>query len=925
MALTTTTKQYPKREIDNIQFAISAPDDIVKKSVCEITTHKLNGAGSLYDQRMGPMEHDESCVSCGLPMKDCPGHSGHINLNHVVAHPMFHRYITNVLKCCCVKCHRLVVTADHLNLEGVLKYHRQNRFEKVVSILEKIDYCYHCQSPKPRVSYQQKTSEIMMTYSKKKFVMGDVEIKAILDDLPDDDVALLGFNPTFMHPKNLMLSVLEVLPPRARPYIISDNVACDDDLTIALGEIHKANKLLADDSLTTSKRDKALQTLKFRIKTMFNNSQAKARSASGKALKCIKSRLGGKEGLIRKNLMGKRRDFSGRDVISADPLARTDEVIIPPEIATNLTFPETVNDLNREVLQKILDDGRANYVIKPDGSRINLKYATFKRGTRLCWGDKVVRNGKLIEPFKVDFLRPLKPTPFALQAGDKIQRNGALISEIILPEKKILKLENGDILERWLQNDDITIFNRQPTLHSGSMLGKRIVVRPGRTIRFNLASCKSFNSDFDGDEMNIFPAQSIESKLEIMELSCTRNKIMTSKSSKNVICLHQDSLLGPYLMTRDDQDLGRERFFDICMRGDSLDRTEWSASFILDSLHHIEHIMQEHGATFPLYSGKSLISLMLPRTLNYTRQTDARKDEPVVKIVKGVMLQGAVNKSVLGQAHNSLVHVLYKEYGKDIAINFIDNCQFITYQYLLHRSFSIGLQDCITTISEKTESITYKCFLEAKEAEENIAHPSVRELRVCSILNKARDMSQKLARDQLAQSDNGFVATVSAGSKGEYFNITQIMSMLAQQQHMGKRIQKVLNRGKRALPHYPFTGMTLEQEFESAGFIRNSFLKGLNPQEFVWHAVSGREGISDTALKTASSGYLQRRLSKLMENVTVQYDQTVRMTDGNVIQWNYGRDGMSRTEVSWCGDDVFFCDVSRIADRLNNDFELRDE
>lgn len=282
-------------------------------------------------------------------------------------------------------------------------------------------------------------------------------------------------------------------------------------------------------------------------------------------------------------------------------------------------------------------------------------------------------------------------------------------------------------------------------------------------------------------QMNIFLPQELDSVAELVTLATTRHKIMTSQSTKNIICVSQDPLLGMYLLTCVDKDFGREKFFDICMKGEFIDEKgivkSWTTQYILDGLDHIDRVMKSHGKNFPLYSGKSLVSLMLPKTLDYTRKNDARSDEPIVRIVKGVLLEGAINKANIGSGHNTLIHVIYKEYGKDVAINFIDNAQFIPIQYLLHRSFSIGIQDCITSISDKTESLAYSCFIEAKEVSGEITHPKIKELKTCAILDKSRDKAQKMAKDQMCGTDNGFVSTVTSGSKGEFFNITQITSM----------------------------------------------------------------------------------------------------------------------------------------------------
>jgi len=423
--------------------------------------------------------------------------------------------------------------------------------------------------------------------------------------------------------------------------------------------------------------------------------------------------------------------------------------------------------------------------------------------------------------------------------------------------------------------------------------------------------------------MNVFLPQELDARAELMNLSTTMHNIMSSQSTKNIICITQDSLLGSYLLTKDDRDLGRDMFFDICMKGDN-----WSSSFILDRIKHIRKVMKEFNKSFPIFCGKSLFSLMLPKNFNYTKKNDVRKDEPVVKIVKGVLIEGALAKSNLGQAHNSIIHVLHKEYGMQYAIDFINNCQFISNQYLIHKGFSIGIKDCVAEdeLQEKTEDIAYKCFIEAKTTETTISHERIRELKIISILDKARDMSMILAKKKL-KPDNAFISTVTSGSKGEYFNITQITSMLGQQMHMGKRMQKTLNRGKRTLPHYPKENLTIEQEFESQGFIKHSFLHGLNPQEFIWHAVSGREGCSNTSLQTANSGYIQRKMVKVLEDVQVKYDGTVRNTNNWVVQWSYGGDGFDREKCSFLNStgNVFFSDVSRIAERLNNDFELKQE
>ena len=494
-----TTKVFQYKDISSIQFGILSPEEIIERSVCKVDNSKFVGPNSVYDPRMGSMEQDDKCVTCGLSPKECPGHSGYILLNTYILHPMYLRQITNFLKCLCFKCHRVVLSEDHLKLDGILKYQTESRFDKIVEKLEKIDSCYYCKSPKPKIAFQQKTSDISMKFKDKKIVLKEIEIKNIFDHMTNEDIKLLGFKPEFMHPKNLVLSVLPVIPPRARPYVMADNVTCDDDITTQYVEIVKANRNLVDENTNESKKDKIIQTLNFRIKTLMNNSQGKARHTNGRPLKGIKERISGKDGLIRSNLMGKRRNQSGRSVISADPTLRTDELVVPEKIARNLTIPEVVTTFNKEYLQKLIDDGKANFVIKDGGkTKINLSYAMYKKGTQLLWGDKVIRNGRILIPFRNEF----KETEFKnykkefeLLEGDLIDRNGDIISAIEVSKKRQFKIEIGETVERHLKNGDVILFNRQPTLHRGSMLAKRIIIRGNKTFRFNLASTKSFNAD----------------------------------------------------------------------------------------------------------------------------------------------------------------------------------------------------------------------------------------------------------------------------------------------------------------------------------------------------------------------------------------------------------------------------------------------
>ena len=270
------------KEIGYIQFGLYSSEEVIKNSVCKITNNKLTGEGSVYDERMGTLEFSKNCPSCGKENKECPGHFGHIELNFPIIHPMYYRTVVNFLKCFCTKCDKFLLTEEHLQLDGILKYQKEARFNKILEKVEKVDICYHCNAPKSKIVFMSIEGNIYYVVKKTKILVNEDDIKKIFDTIDDSTVKLLGFDPSIMHPKNLILTTIPILPPISRPYIVTDEVTCDDDLTIQYLEIIKANKSLEDKTINEIKFQKSIQTLKFRLKTLMNNSNGRARHSNGK-------------------------------------------------------------------------------------------------------------------------------------------------------------------------------------------------------------------------------------------------------------------------------------------------------------------------------------------------------------------------------------------------------------------------------------------------------------------------------------------------------------------------------------------------------------------------------------------------------------------------------------------------------------------
>jgi DNA-directed RNA polymerase beta' subunit len=318
-----------------------------------------------------------------------------------------------------------------------------------------------CDTIQPKYVFSSTEKIIYMVFKNEgtRIVLSETEVRKVLTNIRDEDIRLLGFDPQYCHPKNLILTVLPVMPPVCRPYLVAENTTCDDDLTIQYIEIIKANKHLGDPTLNELRKQKYTQIIKFRIKCLFNNDQGSSKHSNGRPLKGIKKRLTGKEGLLRGNLLGKRVDKSARTVIGPDPTLRTDEIAIPQHFADTLSYPVRATKYNINKVYKWIDQGMVNFLLKDNGqTRINMKYAQYKQGTRLQYGDYVVKK----KTGKVEMITAEKQL-FSLEEGDKIVRNGEMMKDIVYNTSKPVSIQIGDVVERKMIDNDILLLNRQPT------------------------------------------------------------------------------------------------------------------------------------------------------------------------------------------------------------------------------------------------------------------------------------------------------------------------------------------------------------------------------------------------------------------------------------------------------------------------------
>jgi len=890
----------PLRQVKAIQLGVLSPTVIKATSVLQAQT--INGKevaagvslnetydpitqqpvyGGLADERLGNIYNPED-----------PGQFGHLDLARPVYHVGFIGTVLLVLKCVGFHSHRLLKhrPEDQAAIAEAQKLHKLDRLRAMAAICSKlsqdvnggaqpqyrrigvriqVDFTGRVSKWKKRANADEPLNDEDLEAQEDELLEGAMErgkrdLRAsealyILADLSDDDCRLLGFNPVFARPDWLIIQSLPIPPPHVRPSIsMSSTQRCEDDITHLLATIVKTNKAVqfaVNRGEAVHAVDQYVLALQMNCAALIDNGLPyipRAKQRSGKFLKTFKQRLVGKEGRVRGNLMGKRVDFTARSVITADPNLSIDQVGVPISIAKTLTVPERVTEYNLERMRALVTTGcedhpGANYIVKGT-VRKDLRYAS---------------------------------------ASD-------------------IAVRVGDIVERHLDNDDVVLFNRQPSLHKMSIMGHRVRVLPWSTFRLNLSVTTPYNADFDGDEMNMHVPQSLAARTEAEQFMMVNKVIVSPQSNRPVMGIVQDALLSSSLMTRRDVFIGKEMLMNIMMWIE-----DWNGRppFSMPRPAIMVPTPGRGGQYTPYWTGKQVFSLAVPLgvNMNHTRSNghpdkesfaDMTPLDTWVQIDNGQVLSGTMDKKTLGTGGGGLVHVVCNDRTPEVARVMFNNIQKVANYWILHRSFTVGVGD--TVADKRTLETVYETLSQAKRDVAELVQKGQRgelemtpgrtmqetfEDLVNVRLNAARDTAGQSAEASLTLT-NSFKGTVAAGSKGSFLNIAQIMACVGQQNVDGKRIPYGFDR--RTLPHFAKDDLGPE----SRGFVENSYLKGLSPQEFFFHAMGGRVGLIDTACKTAETGYIQRRLVKALEDVSARYDGTVRNGRGEIIQFLYGEDGM---------------------------------
>ena len=684
------------------------------------------------------------------------------------------------------------------------------------------------------------------------------------------DCELLGLDPAEGRPEMFVWQFVPAPPVCIRPSVAQEIGSNEDDLTTKLAEIVYVNGLIKA-ALTMGQPIQTImeqwEYLQLQIAMYVNSTiPGLSRPGFGKSIRGICQRLKGKQGRFRGTLSGKRVDFSGRTVISPDPNLGVDQVAIPLLVAKNLTYPERVQAHNLERMRQCVRNGTtvwpgAQQVIRPD-ARAEGGEEGWKQSLKFGDRDRVARNLRL-----------------------------------------------GDIVERHLVDGDIVLFNRQPSLHRLSIMSHLVKVRPWRTFRLNECVCGPYNADFDGDEMNLHVPQSEEARAEALTLMGVKHNLATPKNGEPIIAATQDFISAAYLLSSKDMFFDRKTFTYLCMH------------MIVDADTHLDLPPPAIVKPRALWTGKQVFGMLMrpnkqsPVRVNLDAKCREYKARPGqcpdmdpndawLVIRNSEVMCGRMDKSTIGSGKkDSVFYVILRDFGPDYAVTAMNRLARLCARQLTLRGFSIGVGDVfpIGRLIESRDKLVRDAYEKCDKLIETFKQGKLDkapgcdmeqtlEISISGILSKVRQQVAQQCVDTLSR-NNVPLTMANSGSKGLHINVAQMVACVGQQIIGGERVPDGFQ--DRSLPHFHKNA----PQPPSKGFVRNSFYTGLRPTEFFFHAISGREGLVDTAVKTAETGYMSRRLMKSLEDLSTQYDDTVRTSSGGIVQFQFGADKLDPLDM----------------------------
>ncbi len=828
------------KKIDAIRFKMLSPSAIKKMAVAKIVTPELYDRegypvdGGLMDIRMGVIDPGLRCKTCGGRLKECPGHFGYMDLARPVLHIKYIDTILKFLRSTCHQCGRVLVED-----------------EKVKKHLENVARAEQERRYKVKKNLISAFSNSIKTI--KKCPHCEAKQKKITIEKPstilEDGKRLtpIQIKARLERISDQDAKALGLDPQFARPEWMVLDVLAVPPVTIR-------------PSITLESGERSEDDLTHKLSDIVRINQRLFENINAGAPEIIIEDLW--------DLLQYHVTTFFDNSISSVPVARH-------------RSGQPLKTLTERIKSK---EGRFRHNLA--GKRVNFSARTvISADPKIKFnevGVPVIVAKELTIPEKVtewniNWLKELiEKGPENYPGANYVIRPDGKKKRITEETKEILleELQPGYVVERHIVDGDICIFNRQPSLHRMSIMCHHVKILPGRSFRLNPAVCTPYGADFDGDEMNLHIPQTEEARAEAEILMSVQHHIISPKNGLNIIGSIEDAISGLYLLTK-KVELTKEEAVELLI----------GAGIYNAKMRNFKDKV----------SGKEVFSVVLEDDFSFV---GVSKDGNLVKIKNGQLVEGVIDKSLVGEDNGQLIREIYARYNDDYGIDFLSKIFRLGIATLLKSGFTIGISD--SDIPEKVDKKNEELVEAAKkEVDELIKQynqgkleqlpgntlEETLELKITEVLNKVRNDISKHVSSSVDE-NNPVIIMANSGAKGNLLNVAMMSSCVGQQAMRGKRIKG--NYSGRALSIFKKGDLSPEAH----GFIEKGYKKGMAPYEYFFGAMTGRDALMDVALRTPKSGYLYRRLANALQDLRIEYDSTVRDAEKSIVQFRYGEDGI---------------------------------
>lgn len=829
------------KKVDNIRFSLFSPQQIKKIANVKVVTPELYDKegypveGGLMDTRLGVIDPGLRCRSCNGKLKECLGHFGYIELGRPVLHISYMKAIYIFLQSTCKDCGRLLLP------EETIKRYAEK---------------YEAYKKSGRIGGIQKINKVVRAATRGVHKCPHCKVK--LETVKFEKPSTFYEEMKRVTPIEI-LERFEKIPDIDCGLIGADPVAARPEWMIL--SVFSIPPVTMRPSITLETGERAEDDLTHKLSDIVRINQRLFENINAGAPEIIVEDLWD---LLQYHVT----TFFNNDIAQVPPARHRSGQPLK-------TITERIKSKEGRFRHNLAGK-RVNYaartVISPDPKiELNEVGIPLLIAMELTVPERVTEwNLEWLKSFVANGPKKYPGANYVLD-GTKKKKISPETQEVILNE-----LIPGQVVERHLLDGDVAIFNRQPSLHRMSIMCHKLRVLPGRSFRLNPSVCNPYNADFDGDEMNLHIPQTEEARAEAEILMEVETQIMSPKHGLNVIGCIEDAVTGNYLLTDENTVLPKS------------DAVPLLLSIGFDDIEKLKNFKKN-------VTGREIFSALLPEDMNFVYET--------VVIENGKLIAGQIDPKTIGEGNGTLLRDIHRKYTEEQCVQLFGYIFKLGIAYLMRRGFTIRTADAdipeeirakakavITTAMEEVDDIVAQFAQKKLKPFSGKTMEETVELHVMQKLNEARNAVGKLISKSVSEDNNAII--MSRAGKGNILNLAQTSVLVGQQVLRGKRIEK----------GYKNRTLSLFKEHdrgpEARGLVRHSYKKGLNPVEFYFHAMTGRDSLMDTALRTPKSGYLYRRLANALQDLKVEYDGTVRDANDMVIQFAYGEDhiDVSRSE-----------------------------